>query len=155
MFGSRLHRLTALAVTTTLATGALILGVLPAPTASAAKSPPKLSVTPVCASAESGGFGSVSVSGTVTNLTPNTSFGITINQPPSFQVTAQDPVLTSDATGVLTLNAVIIDAATDQNPPYTSGKASFNALYTGLIGVQGGGQGLVADLAVRIGSKCL
>ena len=152
MIGSRLHRLTALAVTTTLVTGTLMLGV---PSASAAKPPRapggKLAVTAVCASAVSGGgFGSVSVSGKVTNLRPSTSFGITVNQPASFQVTAQDPVFTSDVRGVLTLNAVTISAATDQNPPYTSAAASFNALYTGLIGVQGGGPGLVADLNVTI-----
>ena len=149
MFGSRVHRLTALAVTTTLVTGPLMLGV---PSASAAKPPPApLVVTAVCASAVSAGeFGSVSVSGQVTNLRPKTSFGIAVNQPASFQVTAQDPVFKADGKGVLTLKAVTINAATDGNPPYTSGAASFNALYTGLIGVQGGGQGLVADLNVTI-----
>jgi hypothetical protein len=146
-----------LAVTTTLATGALMLGVPPALAASATKPPPtpsgKLAVTAVCTSAVSGGFASVSVSGKVTNLRPNTSFGVTVHQPATFQVTAQDPVFTSDARGVLTLNAVTINAATDQNPPYTSGAASFNALYTGLIGVQGGGIGLVADLGVTIDTR--
>jgi hypothetical protein len=162
MFGSRLHRLTALAVTTTLATGALMLGVLPAPAASAAKPPKapsgKLSVTAVCASAVSGGFGSVSVSGKVTNMLPNTSFGVTVSQPASFQnPTAQDPTVISDARGVLTLNAVTINAATDPNPggPYTSGAASFNVLATGLIGVGGGGMGAEAYLDVTIDtSKC-
>lgn len=155
MFGSRLYRLTTLAVTTTLATGALMLGVLPALNASAAKPPRAPSVTLVCASAESGGFGSVSVTGTVTNLRPNTSFSVAVNQPPSFNVTTADPSFTSDANGVLSLNAVTIDAATDGNPPYTSGKASFNALETDLIGVQAGGQGILADLNVKIGPKCL
>lgn len=154
MFGPRIHWLTALAVTTTLATGPLMLGASPASATKAPKAAAgKLKVTAVCASAVSGGFASVSVSGKVTHLLPNASFGITVNQPPSFQVTAQDPVFTSDARGVLTLNAVTINAATDQNPPYTSGAASFNALVTGLIGVQGGGPGVLADLNVTINTR--
>lgn len=137
-----------------ISVGAMALAVS---TASATKPPPtpggKLTVTAVCASATSGGFASVSVSGKVTNLRPSTSFGITVNQPPSFQVTSQDPVFTSDAKGDLVLSAVTIDAATDQVPPYTSGAASFNALYTALIGQQGGGQGLEADLDVTIDTR--
>jgi hypothetical protein len=146
----------ALAVTATLATGSLMLGVAPAVAAPATKAPSgKLAMTAVCASAVSGGFASVSVSGKVTNLRPNTSFGITVNQPASFQVTFQDPVVMSDARGVLALKAVTINAATDHKPPYTSGAASFNALYTDLIGGQGGGMGLEADLDVTIDThKC-
>lgn len=149
MFGSRLHRLAALAVTATLASGPLMLGV---PSASAAKPPPApLVVTAVCASAVSGGgFASVSVSGQVTGLRPKTSFGVAVDQPTFLQVTTSDPVFTSNGKGVLTLKAVTVNAATDGNPPYTSGPAIFNALYTGLIGIQGGGQGLVADLDVTI-----
>ena len=89
------------------------------------------------------------------NLRPNTPFGITVRQPPSFQVTAKDPVFRSNASGVLNLTAVTIKAATDKTKPYTKGPASFNALYTGLIGVQGGGPGLVADLNVTIPPTCI
>lgn len=140
---------TALAVTATLATGSLVLGVAPA---LAAKPPPApLTVTAVCTSAVSGAFASVSVSGTVTGLRPKTPFAVTVVQPASFQSpTALDPVIKSDAKGILILKAVTITAATDGNSPYTSGAASLNVLYTGLIGVQGGGQGLVADVDVNI-----
>lgn len=151
MFGSPLHRLTALAITTTLATGAFTLGVLPTMAASAAKPPPApLTVTAICTSAVSGGFGSVSVSGDITGLRPKTTFGVTVNQTGTFLVTAADPVVKSDAKGVLILKAVTINAATDGNAPYASGAANLNALYTGLIGIQGGGQGVVADLPVTI-----
>ena len=151
MFGSRLQRLAALSATTTLATGLLMLGVSPASAAKPPKAPGgKLTVTAVCASAETDGYGSVLVSGKVTNLLPSETFGITVNQPPSFNVTASDPTVTSDARGVLTLNAVTINAATDGTGPYTSGPASFNALLAALIGQQGGGPGVVADLNVTI-----
>jgi hypothetical protein len=137
---------------------ALTLGVLPAQAASATTPPSgTLTVKLVCASrATSGHYRSVSVSGKVFHLRPNTPFGITVHQPPSLQgPTAQDPVRTSNASGVLSLTAVIIKAATDHNQPYTKGPASFNALYTGLIGVQGGGPGLVADLNVTIPGICI
>lgn len=132
-----------------ISVGAMALAVS---TASATKPPPApLTVTAVCTSAGSGGFATVSVSGTVTGLRPKTPFAVTVVQPASFQSpTAQDPVIKSDAKGVLILKAVTITAATDGNPPYTSGAASLNVLYTGLIGVQGGGQGLVADVDVTI-----